>query len=65
MTITLDHARDVSLYSRLFRALRAQFAAFHYHWFVECAAPVEDPLASLGPRDWSDLPTWHPQSQDE
>lgn len=65
MTIVLDHALNVSLFSRLLRALRTQLAAFHYYWFVECVAPAEDPLASLSPRDWSDLPTWHPQSQDE
>lgn len=65
MTIVLDHSHDVSLFSRLLRALRTRLAAFHYYWFVEGVAPAEDPLASLSPRDWSDLPTWHPQSRDE
>lgn len=65
MTIALDHAHDVSLFSRLLRALRTHLAALHNYWFVEGVALAEDPLASLSPRDWSDLPTWHPQDQDE
>jgi hypothetical protein len=65
MTIVLDHADDVSVFSRLLRARCTQLAAFHYYWFVECVAPAEDPLASLSPQDRSDLPTWHPVSQNE
>jgi hypothetical protein len=65
MTIALDHAHDVSLFSRLLRALRIHLAAFHYFWFIEGVAFAEDPLASLSPRDWSDLPTWHPKSEHE
>lgn len=65
MTIALDHAHDASLFSRLLRALRTRLAAFHHYWFVADVAPAEDPLASLNPRDWADLPAWHPQSEDE
>lgn len=65
MTIALNHSPDVSLFARLLRALRARLAAFHYHWFVEGVTPAEDPLVSLSAREWSDLPTWHPESYDE
>jgi hypothetical protein len=65
MTLALDHAQKASLFPRLLRTLRDRLAAFRHHWFVECVAPEEDPLSSLSPRDWSDLPTWHPVTRDE
>ena len=65
MTITFDHAHDVSLLARLFRPLRTRLAAFHHYWFVEGEGLAADPLASFSPKDWSDLPTWHPPSRDE
>ena len=65
MTSARAHVHQLSRFSLLLPALRAYLAALHYHWFVEGVAPADDPLASLSPQDWSDLPVWHPQSQEK
>lgn len=67
MTIALDHTPTgfiASRLTRLVRALRAKLSALHHYWFVECVGP-SDPLSPMTQRDWADMPTWHPASEDE
>ena len=67
MTIALDHTPTGPIapsMTRLVRALRARLAALHHYWFVECVGP-SDPLSPISHRDWADMPTWHPASEDQ
>lgn len=68
MTVALRHAtagHAPCWVVRLVRGVRTRLAAFHHHWFVERVGPAGDPLAEFSARDWSDLPTWHPASDEE
>lgn len=67
MSLALDHSPAIaapSRVSRLVRALRKRFAAFRRYWFEE-QVYCNDPQPELSNREWADLPTWHPNRDDD